>query len=187
MSLTGKDLAAAFRKHPIPFSAGLTILALGIAFYFRMDAREVADARLEAVTAQAGKLSANIKYGADLEEQTTRISAVANEISARAVRPTELAQNLQYFYRLEAETGTKLIEIRQGSTPAKPAGGKAYVPVDYTVSIQGEYLQVMTFLRRVELGPRFPRVSGTSMSVAPSGADAGKVSLTINLQLLGRL
>ena len=65
------------------------------------------------MSAEGEILMKNLVNGSGLKEHVETITEKSAELESRLVRPAELAKNLQYFYRLEGETGAKLGELRQ--------------------------------------------------------------------------
>lgn len=184
--MTGADLIALIRRNPVSFGAGFLAVVLALATYFRMDEIPAAAALLEQKTAEGTRLDANVRYGAQLTEQLAALTAAGREMQSHLVRGSELAGNLQYFYRLESETGAKLIELRQNAVVAAPKGSKStYVGVSFSLSLQGDYPVILEFLRRLENGAHYCRV--TSANLAPIGPDrATPLKLALGLELLGQ-
>lgn len=183
MSITGKSISEAFKKHPVGFGCGLLSLLLIVGFVNRRSAIPEREALVEQRTSEGNRLSDNVRYGAQLKEQVERLAAANVEIDNRAVRLADLATNLAYFYGLESETGIKLLDLRQ-LTPTPPARGAQapkHLRVPFAVSVQGEYPKVMNFLRRLETGAHFARVNSASLTLTTS-AD---MTLTLSVELLG--
>ena len=113
------------------------------------------------------------------------------EVEQRLVRASQLAINLQYFYKMEAESGVKILDVRQNPLPAGPRPGPraTYVGVPYSVSVQGTFTQTLSFLKRIENGRHFSRFLSVSYTKA-GGTEAALtgelMNLTINLELLGQ-
>lgn len=184
MSLTGQDLVALFKKHPIGIGCGLAALALAGGIYYRADLIPAAETQLEQRTGEGERLTTNLKNSVLLKEQLDAIVAANREIDARTIRLGALATNLQYFYRIEAETETKLIDLRQlAPAPVKGPAPK-YLRIPYSLSVQGDYAKVIQFLRRLETGSHFCRITSATISAA-SAAEYGTVSLTLSLEVLG--
>jgi len=184
--MTSADLIALVRKNPVSFGSGLIAVVLGLAIYFRSADLPAAAALLEQKATEGTRLANNVRYGAQLTEQLAALTAAGREIEGHLVRGSDLANNLQYFYRLEAETGTKLIELRQNpsSTSAKGAKG-SFAGVSFSVSLQGDYPVILDFLRRLENGARYCRV--ISANIAIVGPDRNTpLKLALNVELLGR-
>lgn len=185
MSLTGQDLVALFKKHPIGISCGLAAFVFAGASYYRMDLIPAAEALLEQRTSEGEKLKNNLKNSVLLKEQHDALVAANREIASRAIRMGALTTNLQYFYRIEAETETKLIDVRQlAPAPVKGPAPK-YLRIPYSLSVQGDYAKIISFLRKLETGSHFCRVTSATINPVPSGSP-GSVTLTLSLEVLGQ-
>lgn len=192
MALTGAQLLAFVKKNPISIGSGFLCLLLGAGIYYRgIDVPDL-QTELETKTAEGERLAANLKHSAQLKEQFASVTTSAQAIDARIIRISKLGDNLKYFYKLEADTGTKLSsDPNQLLAPSNAkSGSKAfYTPVPYAVKVSGSYAQVIDFLRRVETGAHFARVLSTVVSGPPPSAVVGDkpdlVYLSLNLELLG--
>ena len=111
----------------------------------------------------------------------------ADTIDARLVRAAQLATNTQYFYRLETDTGVKLLNIFQNTTTAQAAKvtKNNFVPIAFTLTAQGSYLQLLDLLHRLENGAHYCRIISTSMSKLGIG-DNDVLNLTLSIELLGQ-
>jgi hypothetical protein len=183
------------KKQPVALVCALLCVGFALAIYFRKDALVTAQAELDDKTAQAKHLKENVDSASPLnkadrlDEQYAVITQATQAIQVRLVHVNQLAINLQYFYKLESETQTKLTDLRQSGvdTSLKSLGKTTYVGVDYAIGVQGSYTQLLDFVRRVENGEHFSRVVGLSLTGGGAG-EAGPgslLSLTLNLELLG--
>ncbi|MDB6115915.1 MAG: hypothetical protein JWQ83_1517 [Lacunisphaera sp.] len=182
--MTSAELIATFKKHPIGFAAGAVCIVCAALLYVRSSKIEESQAEYEAKSTDAAKILANVRFADKLPEQVAEIQALTKELEGRLLRSGQLAVNLQYFYKLEAENEVKLLDVRQGN-PVK--GGKVlYVGIPYTIGVQGPYKQVVAFLQRLENGPHFCRF--TIMNFAKGGgaaADTSSMTVNLNCELLG--
>ena len=177
------------KKYPVGTGAGLLALVMASALIFRhFDFAETQSA-FDNSAAEGQKLEANIAYAGQLEEQLKTLEEANKTISGRLVNPSDLAINLQYFYKLEAETGVKLVDTRpiDSRAPAK-AGKGQYSSVQYAVTLQGSYARTLTFLRRLEHGAYFCRIVGGNCTQAQveQGKGGGDTSMSLTVELLGR-
>ncbi|HWZ94542.1 MAG TPA: hypothetical protein VNW30_05045 [Opitutaceae bacterium] len=185
------------RKHPVALVCSLLCVGLALAIYFRKDAQVQALAELDDKISQGNHLKENVDNAnslnkADrLDEQYAVLTQVIQSIEARLVHADQLAINLQYFYKLESETQTKLTNLSQTGVvvSGKNTGKTSYVRVGYAIGVQGTYPQLLDFVRRVENGDHFSRVVGMVLSSAGDDESApkntGTISLNLNLELLG--
>jgi len=181
--MTSADLLAMIKKQPIGVACGVICLVCAALLYFRSSKIDEYRAEYEAKSAEATKILANVRNSEKLPAQVAEIQALSKEMDSRLVRAGQLAVNLQYFYRLEAETEVKLVDVRQG---ALPRGGKSlYAGIPFTVSVQGSFKQVLSFLQKLETGPHFCRFTSVVFNKQDAGAGSAGVTLAINLELLG--
>lgn len=180
--MTGADLSALIKKHPLGAIGLLICVLCGLAIYFRGDAIQKAQTAFEEKDTEAQKIALNVRNMAGLQEQTTEIQNAAKALESRIIRASSLANNLQIFYRLESETGVKFTDLRQNPIPPTRAGTTkgAYVGVPFNVSVQGTYEQVMTFIRRLETGNQFCRFNTVVFNKAADG-----LSASVAIELLG--
>lgn len=192
--MTSADLLATLKKHPIGFVCGFMALACGAWTYFRGTDIDTLKATFEQKSGEASKMMTNVRNAEKLAQHVEEMQAISKEVTSRLIRPGQLAVNLQYFYKLEADTGVKLNDVRQAPL-AKSAAAKAtlFVPVGYNVSLQGSFSQVMQFVQRLETGPHFSRFNNVNVSKVGGQTGEGAVSVapdamnvTINLELLGQ-
>jgi len=186
--MTTADLVALLKKHPIGFGCALVAIVCGVVLYLRSENIAADQAELEARSAESAKMAANIRNSANLAEQLVEIQGYTKELEGRLLKASQLAVNLQYFYKLETENEVKLVDVRQGSLPKSTT--TAYQGIPFTVSVQGSYAQVMNFLGRLQNGRHFCRINLANFSkVAGANSSAGggpKVTLSLSLDLLGQ-
>lgn len=186
--MTNQELVGLIKKNPIGFGCGALSLVLAAAIYLRDDEIPGAEAELGLRAADGDRIALNLQYSTQLKEHADAMAAAGKEIEARLVRPTQVGTNTQYFYKLESDTGVKIIDFRQTATPAAVAakGAKnAYLPVPFSVSVQGSLPQVLEFLRQLENGSHYCRVLTASLGGAGANRNSA-LTLGLSLELLGR-
>lgn len=190
--MTGADLLAMIKKQPIAFGCGLIVVACALMFYFRGEAVNEADELFRNKEDEAAKTEVNARNSSGLAEAVAEMQEAARLFEARLVRTPQLANNLQFFYRLEADTGVKLVDVRQLPLPPPRPGSPrgAYVAIPFSANIQGSYAQVHDFLRRVEAGPHFLRITQLTLTKLTSGgegasANPDSMSVVLQLEMLG--
>ncbi len=139
---------------------------------------------LEALSAQASKMIANVRNANGLAEQLVEIQTLSKEMEGRLMKAGQLAVNLQYFYKLETENEVKLVDVRQGSVPR--SSKTLYTGVPFSVSVQGPFPNVMNFMNRVQNGRHFCRINTATFGKATEAGMAGYVNLNLNIDLLGQ-
>lgn len=187
--MTGAHILALIKKQPIAFACGVVCLLCAVAFYFRMDAIDEARASFDARDKESKAVAQNARHATGLAEQVAEMQAAGKQVESRLVRASELANNLQLFYRLENETGVKLVDVHQNPlTAAKPGTPKAlFVPVSFSLTLQGTYTQAWSFLRRLETGPHFARFDRLSLSKVGGSKESpsDQMNIVFTVEILG--
>lgn len=186
--MAAEQLVASLKANPISVACGALALTLAVGIYLRSGRVPEGEALLDQKATLGERIDANLKNGVQLADQYAAISASRKEIENRLIRSDEIAKNLQFFYKLEAETGVKLVDLRQSTSGAKaPKTGTFYRGVAYTVSVRGDFVRILDFLRRLESGQRFCRINTATVGVSgDSDRDRGnELTINLNLELLG--
>jgi len=187
MSIDTQSIVTSVKKYPILVICGVVGIVLLITLYMRSDLMAVQKAELDKYSAESSRHRANIANSAQLQDQLDFLIQANNAVRDRALSTGGLAQNLQYFYRLEADAGVKYLDIRPGSTRAastsvgKPAAAAAtYVPLNYIINVQGDFVQIISYLRSLEQGAYFCRINS-----AMASGSGSIITVNLNLDLLG--
>jgi len=186
--ISNNQLFSMVRGNPILVGCIVVCAALGAGIYYRSDVLPERQQALEKMTSEGRRLALNVRNGTQLSEQMAALTSARAEIEQRMIRKDELATNLQYFYRLESETGIKLVDLRQGTSvsgASTVAKGSAFSPVLFNVSVQGEFPVLIDFLRRLENGANYARVVQASTAANPPGR-SGPLLLQLSVELLGQ-
>jgi hypothetical protein len=179
--MSNEELRDAIKRHPLRLVCALVAMVSGVAIYLVNGNIEESQTALAQKSAEAERLAANVKDGAQLNEQLNTLMAAGAKIQGRTIKASQLANNLQYFYRLETESGVELLDVRQTSSGTRNVSGG----VGFAVSVKGDYPTLLGYLRRLEGGPYYCRILSTSIA-APSPDRSGMLTLSLNLELLGQ-
>jgi len=184
------SLGGFIRKNPVLVTSIGVVVLLSAYYGFRCSATPEAEEQLVTVTEEADRLALNLKNSSQLPEQMATIDEAMVQINGKVMQSSALAINLQYFYKLVSDTGTKLIELRQGAISPTVKKDNGYIPVPFVVSVQGEYPKVMAFLQSLESGAYFTRITTMNMAPVPGNSlyeDSGTemITLSVNLEVLG--
>ena len=188
--MSNEELFAFVKKNRLAVACGVLSVGLALAAYYRGDGLAENQAVLDQKAVEGRRLALNLKNAAQLDEQLAAVSAATAEIKPRLVRVDELANNLQYFYKLEAETGTRLSQLQQTANAASVARWTktnpkaAFVPIGFSLSVEGEYPALLDFLRRLENGTHYARAVAASVNILKPDR-SGPYVLQLNVELLG--
>lgn len=179
-----QDIVDFLKRYPIPCLSAAGIVITLILVYFRMDVNTELEGRYQTVSAEGATVMNNIVNGSGLKEHVEAIQAQSIELESRLVRPAELAKNLQYFYRLESETGAKLGELRQVPLTNLPSAKGSFQPVQYSLVVTADYPVLMDYLNRLEKGVCFYRMNNFSLQHSRESTRRMLV-MAMNIELLG--
>jgi len=177
MSINAQTLKNGFKKFPVLYICGLLGLVLLVCLYLRLEKIGAQESELESKKTEGERYQANVANSAQLKDQLNFLIEANAAVKKRTLRLGELAGNLQYFYRLEAETGVKL-DVKPGSAGKVIKAGTPYIPLGFTVNAQGDFPQLMLLLRRLEQGTYFCRIN-----TAVASAKGPTTSLALSLDL----
>lgn len=178
------DLGSVLKKHPISLVCAVLSITCGVLLYLRSGNISEGQAELDARSAEAAAMVANIRNSSALTEQVAEIQGYAKDFEGRLMKAGQLAVNLQYFYKLETENEVKLVDVRQ--IPLSKNTKANYVGVPFNVTIQGSYVHVMNFLNRLQHGRHFCRINTANFSKVSSEGAGSLINLAMNLEILGQ-
>jgi hypothetical protein len=173
-------------RYPLRIACCVIALICAAAIYYVTGQLAAGRLVLEETSREGSRLAENVGNGSQLAGELDAIKSASSKISQRFVSASQLANNLQYFYRLETEAGVELIDLRQ-TTSGDSARSK--VPsngVGFAVAMKGDYPAILTFLRRLENGPHYCRV----LTAGISGTTADRndpLVMNLSLELFGQL
>lgn len=179
--ITNAELGALVKKNPIVAICGVLSLAILVGMYLRAGVMDEKNLDLEKKSTDGARYTQNVTNAVQLKEQHDALVAANEAIEARTIRASNLGINQQYFYKLESDSGVKLLELRQGAR-VTPAANAKYSPLGYSLTAQGDFTQIVSFLRALENGTHYCRV----ITASCTGGRRGPVTLTLNLELLSR-
>jgi Tfp pilus assembly protein PilO len=181
--MTGADLLEKIRRFPIPVISGAIVLLCLLAYYFRMDLITELDGKQNEVLNRRDQMDLNLVAGGNLADHIAEMRSQYAVLETRVVQPSELANNLNYFYQLETNTSVGLAELKQNAASDKPAPKKTLGGIGFTVSMGGRFAQMVSVFDELENGARFYRLRSFNLERGRDGQAA--VQLSLNIELLG--
>jgi Tfp pilus assembly protein PilO len=127
----------------------------------------------------------SLARGSQLRSEQAVASAAAKRINENLVVEKNVPENFWYFYKIEQDTQTKLTELQQRPALIPDTGAPTtYKRVPYSVRLTGSFRSAISFLQRLETGPRFGRVD--AFAIQRQDPTTSNVALQLDLQLLGQ-
>ena len=176
------------RRFPLASGCLVACLLLGGTFFLRQGSLASERARLEVLEIEGKKLALSVRNATGIEDHLAALKAAIVTLESKLTRVDDVSGNQEYFYSLEAGTGVRVSILRPLGPAKATSAGQAYQPTGFNVVVEGEYVQLIRFLRTLEQGPRLYRLNDFAVQRASGEAAqttaAQKEVLTINLQLL---
>jgi len=112
-----------------------------------------------------------------------RLAEVLEYVDRHLINEGDLAENLGYFYEIEAASRIKFEQVSQMSSQPQSAD-LPFRAVPFTLRTSGTYRQMLRVIRELENGPRLLRIRTFSLSA--EGSQADKLTLDLTVDLLAR-
>lgn len=175
------------KKRPFLLACVAAAIVLAAAIYYRSSEIPLREQALEQRSAEGQRLLNNITNATLLQEHYEELVGINKKVAEKLINPAQLGENLQFFYRIEAATNTKIVDLRQTYTAPKGAKPR-FVAVPYMLTIRGAYHPLMNFVRRIEKSARMTRVASASLTMPFNEANISanpEMTLTVSVELLG--
>jgi Tfp pilus assembly protein PilO len=168
------------RRNPVIVASLSIIVLLGSASYFlwqkqhglnteHEDARRTGENMMESLTGQA-------RIASELSAATAAVDFIDRNLILEA----DLAENLGYFYQIEANARLRFSQLNQLSSQPQPEGSP-FKAVPFALRATGPYRQVMRLLHELETGPRLARIRTFTFSRGEGEEESVTMDLTLDL------
>ena len=174
---------AVARRHPLSTLCASICLACGLACWYIADNMKWLDLEHKQVMQDADLAQASLISGPSVKQERLAALVVTRQIEDNLVIEDNLAENLQYFYKIEDHTKSHLLELRPLNSTT-PDSKSLYRRVPFSVRVTGTYGQVVGFLNGIETGPRLASI--TTLSLRRHDPASLTLVLDMTVELLGK-
>lgn len=196
--MNANSLGTKFKTYPVAAIAGILALVVFGVLYFRWIGYPEQQRRLDDVSSEWLRMETNVfKNSVNLETHLANAEGISQDVSERLIRPSELARNYQYFYRMESLTGVKIESLQQvqAPPPAQPPAGAArraaaaapppaFSKVGYTMNVVGQFGDLLPFLHSIENGHHIARIKTFNLQRAAE-TESRMITISMQFDLLG--
>ena len=169
-----------------PFCAaclGLALVLAGTGLWLQFDLVDLTALQQERAR-DGNQMLVALARGSELRAELAITRAAAQRINENLVVEKNVPENFWYFYKIEQDTQTNLVELQQRAAVLSDSGAPAtYKRVPYSLRITGTFNTAIAYLQRLETGPRFCRIN--SFTIQRQDPTTGGVALQLDLELLG--
>lgn len=171
------------RRNPVLVLSIATILLSGTAAWFLWQRQQELSGQHDQVQRNGEAMLLSLTSHARVGTEIAKVTEALNYIDAHLINEADLAQNLGYFYEIEAVSRIKFTQVSQMSSQPQSAD-KPFLAVPFSLRTTGTYRQLLRVLRELENGPRLLRIRTFNLNAEDAGSD--KLTLDLTVELLAR-
>lgn len=171
------------RRHPISTICAVICLLCLIACWFIHGNMVWLELEHKQVAQDSDLAQSSLLSGPSVKQERLAALAITRQIEDNLVVEDNLAENLQYFYKIEDRTKAHVMELRPLNSVTSNSRA-LYRRVPFSIRVSGTYEQAVGFLYAIETGPRLAAI--TNVSVRRRDPTSSAVILDMNLEFLGR-
>jgi hypothetical protein len=175
------------RRHPLAtICGGIALVVLG-AFVFRYSSLDDAKELLAQQQGKAESIHRNIRNATELPEHLAALQSGVTRLEEKLMRSGDVAAYQQFFFKLETDSGVKIVRLQPTAT-SRPGQGKqagTYLPLGFDITVEGTFPDVVRFSRNLESSARYFRLGSFSVRRGGGTGQSNIVTLIMGLELLG--
>jgi hypothetical protein len=171
------------RRNPISVISALVCLSCGFICWYLASNMKWLDLEHKQLMQDSDLAQASLISGPSVKQERLAALVVTRQIEDNLVIEDNLAENLQYFYRIEDRSKCHIVELRPLNS-TMPDSRALFRRVPFSIRITGTYDQVILFLNGIETGPRLANI--TTLSVRRRDPASLTLILDMSVELLGK-
>lgn len=174
---------AVVRRHRLSALCAIVCLICGGVCWYLGGNMKWLDLERKQLAQDADLAQASLVSGPSVKQERLAVLAITRQIEENLVVEENLAENLQYFFKIEEHTKAHIVELRPLNSIVSDSKS-LFRRVPFSIRVTGTYEQAVGFLYGVETGPRLTSI--TSLSIRRREPGSSAVILDMDLDLLGR-
>lgn len=168
------------RAHSVVSGSVVALLISAAANLFLWDRRLILAKQHDDARRYGEAMRPALASSTRLSAQVATTQEAVELIERNLIVESELTDNLNYFFKLEAASRARLAQISQLN--AQNVQGNPFKGVPFALQVVGSYPQLIAFTRALETGPRLARIK--EYSFARNDAKAGLLALDLTVEVL---
>jgi Tfp pilus assembly protein PilO len=183
------------RQNPLIVASLSVIVLMGSASYFLWHRQHALTVNHEELRRNGEDMMQSLTGQARITAETAAVTEALAFIDRNLINEADLAENLGYFYQIEAAARIRFSQLNQLSSQPQPPES-LFKSVPFALRATGTYRQIMRLLHELETGPRQLRIRTYSLTqsegdAAPASLEGGAVAsdlitLELSVDLLAR-
>lgn len=178
------------REYPLLLVCGVLVILFGVLVIIRGPKVNEQEKQLEELETEWGRMQTNQERSRELEEHVALLEEQLDKLEGRLLDPEEVAQNHEFFYRLEEGTGVSLRDFQQaGPTSGEElemegTGMKHFRVLRYALTATGPFARILHFLEALEGSGPVVRIEGMQLRRAEEATSAEMTTVQFNCYVL---
>lgn len=187
------DIVDSVKRYPVAWLAGAASLAIGGFLYVTMGSLGELENELYELEREVQALKYNAREGSDIEADHERFASMFEQIDAKLMDHTQIANNNGFFYAFGQEHAVDITEVSQRPVIAEatkiPPGDiwtrKHYAVIPFQMQARGLLTDIASMLYHFDASDRLIAVRRFELSTTPS-PEAGYMMMTLEVNVLGK-
>jgi Tfp pilus assembly protein PilO len=153
---SGKQLLGKLKDYPLALLCSLVIIVCAVIIFVRGDGSLELSAKESDLTSRIRTIDQNVKNSKDLKAEVQELQGLVDELNSRLFNREQRALNINFFYDIEDRLGIRISNISQLATgdavfdKGGPRELKLYTTIGYSISMSGQFEEVLTFLYELD-------------------------------------
>jgi Tfp pilus assembly protein PilO len=176
-------LLRSIRRNPLLSASIVVIVACGAASGYLWNRQQSLGTVHEQLQRNGEAMIQSLASHARVSAEITKVEEAVAFIDRNLINEGDLAQNIGYFYEIEAASRIKFTQVSQMSSQPQPAD-RPFKTVPFSLRTTGSYRQLLRVLRELENGPRLLRIR--TFNLDAERGDPERLTLDLTVELLAR-
>jgi len=174
---------AVVRRHPLSALCAIVCILCACACWYILGNMKWLEIEHKQISQDADLAQASLISGPSVKQERLAALVTTRQIEENLVVEENLAENLQYFYKIENRTKSHVAELRPLNSIISDSKS-LYKRVPFEIRVTGTYEQAVGFLYGIETGPRLASV--TSLSIRRQEPGGSSVTIDMDVDFLAR-
>jgi Tfp pilus assembly protein PilO len=171
------------RRHPLSVLCACVCVACAVASWYIHNNLAWLDLEHRQLNQDADLAVSTLISGPSVRQELAAAREITRRIDDNLVVSDNLAENLWYFYKIEQQSKSHVLELHPLN--AITSDSKAlYKRIPFAMKVVGTYEQTGAFLYLTETGPRLANITSVTFRRREPGAPT--IILDMNVELLGK-
>ena len=186
LSAIGKIL----RGYPVLFVCGFLILFSSVLLMMRGSKVEERQQELQDLERMWSQMQLNIERSRGLEDEVARLENQLEQLRGRLFEVGKVAENYEFFYRLEEESDITLEQFSQGkpgsgeNLPIGSEGLSQFSVLPYAMVARGSFADLLEFLRVLNRSEPILRLDNIRLTKAGDSVRSQELVARFNCHVL---